>query len=137
MRDSGLAEDMRAQRVALVAWSLPSDLGWIRAVPTGIVQAREPEPGTLAPAFLRTLARMRAYVAATGLKTVLTPADVDACIAGDAGIVLASEGTDFLEGRLDTPVFAPHIEMNRLICETFRIGMIPAMIETRTKNPWL
>jgi microsomal dipeptidase-like Zn-dependent dipeptidase len=102
MRDSGLAEDMRAQRVALVAWSLPSDLGWIRAVPTGIVQAREPEPGTLAPAFLRTLARMRAYVAATGLKTVLTPADVDACIAGDAGIVLASEGTDFLEGRLES-----------------------------------
>ena len=102
MRDSGLAEDMRAQRVALVAWSLPSDLGWIRAVPTGIVQAREPEPGTLAPAFLRTLARMRAYVAATGLKTVLTAADVDACIAGDAGIVLASEGTDFLEGRLES-----------------------------------
>ena len=102
MRDSGLAEDMRAQRVALVAWSLPSDLGWIRAVPTGIVQAREPEPGTLAPAFLRTLGRMRAYVAASGLKTVLTAADVDACIAGDAGIVLASEGTDFLEGRIES-----------------------------------
>ncbi len=102
MRDSGLAEDMRAQRVALVAWSLPSDLGWIRAVPTGIEQVREPEPGSLAPFFLRTLGRMRAYVAASGLKTVLTAADVDACIAGDAGIVLASEGTDFLEGRIES-----------------------------------
>jgi membrane dipeptidase len=102
MRDSGLAEDMRAQRVALVAWSLPSDLGWIRAGPTGIEQSREPEPASLAPAFLRTLARMRAYVAASGLRTVLTAADVDACIAGDAGIVLASEGADFLEGRIES-----------------------------------
>ncbi|MCE9659715.1 MAG: membrane dipeptidase [Burkholderiales bacterium] len=101
LRDSGLAEDLRAQRVALVAWSLPSDLRWIRATPSGIEQFREPEPGSLSSFFLQTMSRMRAYLAENGLKTVLTGADVDACIAGDAGVVLASEGTDFLEGRLD------------------------------------
>jgi len=101
MGRSGLAEDMRAQRIALVAWSLPSDLRWIRGSATGVEQFREPEPGSLAPFFAEMLGRMRAYVAENGLRTVLAAADVDACIAGEAGIVLASEGADFLEGRIE------------------------------------
>ena len=101
MRRSGLAEDMRAQSVALVAWAMPSDLRWIRATPNGVEQAKEPEPGSLAPFFADMLGRMRAYVVESGLKTVLAPADVDACVAGEAGVVLASEGADFLEGRID------------------------------------
>jgi membrane dipeptidase len=44
---------------------------------------------------------MKSYVAQHNLKTVLTPADVVACIAGESGIVLASEGADFLEGRVE------------------------------------
>ena len=32
---------------------------------------------------------------------MLARADVDACLAGDSGVVLASEGADFLEGRVD------------------------------------
>jgi membrane dipeptidase len=101
MARSGLAEDMRAQGVALVAWAMPSDLRWIRATPNGVEQAREPEPGSLAPFFAEMLGRMRSYVAEAGLKTVLTSADVDACLAGEAGIVLACEGADFLEGRIE------------------------------------
>jgi len=101
MRRSGLAEEMRAQRVALVAWSMPSDLRWIRGTATGVEQFREPEPGSLLPFFADMLGRMRAYVAENGLRTVLTAADVDACVAGEAGIVLASEGADFLEGRIE------------------------------------
>ena len=50
---------------------------------------------------LDSFARMRSYVAAQGLRTVLTRADVDACVAGEAGIVLASEGADFLEGKIE------------------------------------
>ena len=102
-----VAEDMRAQRVALVAWSLPSDVRWIRSTDTGIVQAAVPPPGALASFFAETLDLMRAYLVQARLRTVLTPDDVDACVAGDAGIVLAAEGADFLEGRfdaLDSPV---------------------------------
>jgi membrane dipeptidase len=44
---------------------------------------------------------MRAYVAAQKLRTVLAAADVDACVAGEAGIVLAAEGADFLEGKVE------------------------------------
>ncbi len=101
MANSGLAGDMREQRVAIVAWKLIADGPWIRGTRTGIEQVREPVPGALAEHFKVTFERMRAYVAQEKLRTVLTPADVDACMAGEAGIVLAAEGADFLEGRLE------------------------------------
>src|SRR5262249_35520401 len=44
---------------------------------------------------------MKAYVAKEGLRTVLTAADVEACVAGEGGIVFAGEGADFLEGRVE------------------------------------
>jgi membrane dipeptidase len=95
------AAELRAQRIALIAWSLPSDLRWIHAVATGIEQASEPLPGDLSAFFRERLARMKAYVARSGLRPVLAGADVDACLAGDSGVVLASEGSDFLEGRVE------------------------------------
>jgi len=99
--DSGLAEDMRSQRVALVAWKLVADGRWIRVTKTGIEQRREPAPGELSAYFDSKLDAMKAYIAAQKLRTVLTAADVEACLAGDSGIVLASEGADFLEGRVE------------------------------------
>jgi membrane dipeptidase len=101
LAESGLAQDMRSQRVALVAWKLVADGRWIRRTPVGIEQAAEPAPGDLAKFFSAVLERMKSYVAEHKVRTVLTPADVDACIAGESGIVLASEGADFLEGRLE------------------------------------
>lgn len=101
MADSGLADDMRNQRVALVAWKLVADGRWIRRTSTGIEQSSEPAPGELATYFNAGLARMRSYIAEQKLRTILTRTDVDACIGGDTGIVLASEGADFLEGRIE------------------------------------
>lgn len=99
--NSGLAEDMRRHRVAIVAWKLVADARWIRVTNTGIEQAREPAPGELASFFEAYLERMKGYIAEQKLRTVLTPADVDACITGESGIVLASEGADFLEGKVE------------------------------------
>jgi membrane dipeptidase len=99
--NSGLAEDMRSQRVALVAWKLVADGRWIRVTNIGIEQSATPSPGDLAAFFNTAFERMRAYVAEQKLRLVLTPADVDACLAGDSGIVLASEGADFLEGKVE------------------------------------
>lgn len=101
MAESDLAEDMRSQRVALVAWKLVADARWIRITSTGYEQVREPAPGELANFFNVALGRMKSYITDRNLKTVLTRADVDACIAGEFGIVLASEGADFLEGRVE------------------------------------
>ena len=100
MAESDLAEDMRSQGVALVAWKLVADARWIRLTSTGFEQAREPAPGDLANFFNVALGRMKSYIAQRNLKTVLTPADVDACIGGEFGIVLASEGgTSSRSGR--------------------------------------
>ena len=101
MTGAGLADDMRRQRVALVAWKLIADGPWIRSGSTGISQVAEPSPGSLAARFETQLGRMKAHATSNGLKLVLTPADVDACIAGEPGIVLACEGADFLEGQVD------------------------------------
>jgi len=99
---SGLADELRNQRVALMAWKLVADGRWIGSTPAGIVQKSEPASGELAAHFHANFDRMKAYVAQHQLRTVLSAADVDACIAanGQPGIVLASEGADFLEGRL-------------------------------------
>lgn len=99
--DSGLADDMRSQRITLVAWKLVADGRWIRSTASGIEQVSEPASGELAKYFSTYLERMRSYIAEHKLRTILTPADVDACIAGDSGIVLACEGADFLEGRVE------------------------------------
>ncbi len=101
MGDSGLAQEMREQGVALVAWKLVADARWIRSTDKGIVQVSEPVPGELARYFNAALDRMGAYLTAQKLKVVLSKADVDACIAGESGVVLASEGADFLEGRIE------------------------------------
>jgi membrane dipeptidase len=99
---SGLAEQLRAQRVALLAWAGVPDSRWLRTTATGIEQAGEPQPGQLAARCAALLQSMREYLAAHGLKPVLGPADVDAALAGpEPGVVLASEGADFLEGRIE------------------------------------
>jgi membrane dipeptidase len=95
------ADELRAQRVALIARSLPSDFRWVRAGVAGIEQDREPLPGELSAFFHERLVRMKAFIERSGLRPVLTRADVDACVAGDSGVVLASEGADFLEGRVE------------------------------------
>ncbi|HXJ52270.1 MAG TPA: membrane dipeptidase [Burkholderiales bacterium] len=101
LADSGFAEDLRRQRIALVAWKLVADGRWIRRTSAGIEQAAEPAPGDLAKFFDTALDRMKSYLAEHKLRTVLTPADVDECTAGDSGIVLGSEGAHFLEGRVE------------------------------------
>jgi membrane dipeptidase len=99
--ESGLADDMRANGVALVAWKAIPDGPWLKRTTTGIEQAGEPRPGALAERFGTQLGRMKRYIAQHKLRTVLARADVDACLAGESGIVLASEGADFLEGRIE------------------------------------
>ena len=100
---SALAEEVRDHHVALMAWKLVSDGSWIREGKAGIEVFASPQPGQLAARFDAQIGRMRDYLREHRLKTVLDAADVDACTApgGPAGIVLASEGSHFLEGNVD------------------------------------
>ena len=99
--DPAFADELRNEQVALVAWKMVADGRWIRSMPAGIEQVGDPAPGELAAYFYRHFDRMRAYLETHKLRMVRTPADVDACLAGEPGIVLASEGADFLEGRVE------------------------------------
>ena len=102
LSQASLADEMRANGVALVAWALPADMPWIQPVATGIAQKSEPAPGEPAAFFARRIDGENATIARNGLKRVLTRADVDDCaVGGEHGVVLAAEGADFLEGRLD------------------------------------
>ena len=96
-----LGEHLREHRVALMCWKLVADRRWIGTAAGGIRQLRTPEPGDLRRYFDTKLDTLREAIATHGLRPVLSAADVDACTAGDNGVVLASEGADFLEGRID------------------------------------
>ncbi|HYD59398.1 MAG TPA: membrane dipeptidase [Noviherbaspirillum sp.] len=101
MADSGFAEELRSQSVSLAAWKIIADSRWIRPTQTGIEQVSEPKPGELSAHFHHHLDRMRAYLGAHRLNVVLTPADVDRAHPGEPAVVIASEGADFLEGRVE------------------------------------
>ncbi len=97
----GLTDALRNERVALMAWKLVADVRWLRVTPVGIEQRSEPAPGELAAYFAQRLASMKAHLAEHRIATVLSAADVDAALAGEPRVVLASEGADFLEGRVE------------------------------------
>jgi membrane dipeptidase len=91
--------EMRNHGVALLAWKLIPDGHFLAFTPTGIEPKAVPAPGDLHAAFASQMRTVRGYMDAHRLKPVLTRADVDRCIqGGEPGIVLASEGADFLEG---------------------------------------
>ncbi|MCZ2499212.1 peptidase M19 [Xylophilus sp. Kf1] len=62
---------------------------------------RTPEPGELYALSQQAFARARALVAQQGLRTALTTADVQAAARMGPTVIMASEGADFLEGRID------------------------------------
>lgn len=97
----GLANAMRESDVRLMAWKIVSDARWIRGTSTGIEQVREPAPGELTDYFRGQLERLRDYATKQELRIVRTQADVDAAAKDGGGVVLAAEGADFLEGKVD------------------------------------
>lgn len=96
-----LATDMRANRVALVSWKIVADALWIRSNAQGIYQHGTPTPEELWEYFERVLGRLNTYLRSEKLERVLTQSHLDAAKQGVPHVVLASEGADFLGGKLD------------------------------------
>ncbi|MBA2962040.1 MULTISPECIES: dipeptidase [Ramlibacter] len=96
--DVRLREQMEATGTGLVAWALVDDQPWIRSTGAGIAQVGEPRPGDLWNWFLRESRVLDARLLRWGLPKALTPADVDAAMAGTPHVVMASESANFLEG---------------------------------------
>jgi membrane dipeptidase len=68
----------------------------------GLYATREPRPGESPGYTYRSLADVRARVTAGTLTLIQSPADLDApAVPGRPGAILAVEGGDFLEGRIE------------------------------------
>ncbi|ROZ78338.1 hypothetical protein EEB15_07835 [Ramlibacter sp. WS9] len=94
-----LRQHMRESGTMLMAWAVTDDHRWISRTPQGWRQSRQPEPGELWDSFQKRLADNEAKLNTWGVAKALTPADVDAALAGEPRVLLATEAANFLEGR--------------------------------------
>lgn len=95
-----MGASMSAGGATLVAWAITTDVLWIAKGPRGYKQVATPETGQTFGYFQRELARIKAHLLAQKLKAALTTDDVDAAMDGDPHVVLATEGSVFLEEDL-------------------------------------
>ncbi len=94
-----LGRHMRETGTTLLAWAATDDHRWISSTPAGWKQTRQPEPGALWESFEKRLAGYESKLQQWGLAKALTAVDVDAALAGEPRILLATEGANFLEGQ--------------------------------------
>lgn len=95
-----LGPDMAGGRATLVAWSFVSDLLWMGPTADRHRQKAIPKPGEVYAWFQREIGRAKAHIAAQSLKLIQNAADVDNALRGDPHVVLATEGTYFLDDDL-------------------------------------
>jgi membrane dipeptidase len=94
-----LRKHMQETGATLLAWCVTDDNRWIGPTPRGLGQLRTPQPGELWDAFQKRLAGYEAKLSGWNLPKALTPADVDAAVAGQPHVILATEAANFLEGQ--------------------------------------
>lgn len=98
---SDLSTEMRAHGVRIVAWKLVADGLWLGSNNNGIYQRSTPKAGELRAYFEKTLGEMAAYAELTRLPVIRSVADLNKTSISEPGLLFASEGADFLEGRLE------------------------------------
>lgn len=95
-----VAAPMRAGGMDVVCLAVVADTPVTR-LENGVIHAwREPEPGELHAWFLKAQDRAHALIARDGLGIVLDASALRDAI-GRPAVIIASEGADFLEGRID------------------------------------
>ncbi len=94
-----LGKHMHSTGTTLLAWAATDDHRWITATAMGWKQARQPAPGELWASFQQRVAGYEARLAEWGVRKALGAADVDAALAGEPRVLLATEGANFLEGQ--------------------------------------
>jgi membrane dipeptidase len=101
--NANLHERMLKNGMLLVPRTISADRAVIRHVPkVGFQQVREPQPGELASEFDKTVQRLHEQHAARGLVEVTDAKTLMSVIGGvQPAVIIASEGGDFLDGRLE------------------------------------
>jgi len=95
-----LKKHMQDTGAMLLAWAIVDDQRWIGRSGAGLGQLRTPATGELWSFFQSRLAERTAQLRGWGLTMARTGADVDAALAGDPRVLLATEAANFLEGDI-------------------------------------
>jgi membrane dipeptidase len=99
-----LNKHMRESGTTLLAWAIVDDQRWISNTPNGLKQGSVPKEGELWAYFQARVAEYEGRLTQWGVTKALTVTDVDAALAGNPRVLLATEAANFLEGdvaRLD------------------------------------
>ena len=98
-----VADAMRAGGMQVVCLAIVADstATHVSADRRRIEPFRNPDPGELYALSRQAFARAQALVAEQKLQVALTTADLRAAARSGPSVIIASEGADFLEGRLD------------------------------------
>jgi membrane dipeptidase len=98
-----VVEEMRAGGLAVACLAIVADGPTHKVFPDRTIHpVREPSPGELYSWSVGAFGRLLSLAQAQGAQVVGSTADLRAAPAGGApAVIIASEGADFLEGRLD------------------------------------
>jgi membrane dipeptidase len=95
-----LGKHMRENGVTLLSWAVVDDRPWITAS-GALRQVAQPQPGDIRKEWERLVADYEGKLAKWQLAKALTPADIDASLAGEPRVLLACESANFLEGHVE------------------------------------
>lgn len=101
-----LAKHMQDNGIMLMAWAVVDDQKWMTAATGNLRQAAVPQPGDLWAYFQARMADYEGRLAQWKVTKALAPADVDAALAGQPRLLLATESANFLEGQVERVALA-------------------------------
>lgn len=98
---SAVAEPMRQGGVAAISLAVVSDSPIIKLTDGRLRPSRDPRPGELYAFSQRSFPALHALAREQGMPIIRTAAELRAARAGQPSLIVASEGADFLEGRIE------------------------------------
>lgn len=98
---AAVAEPMRQGGMSVIALAVVSDSPIIRLTGGRLRPSRDPNPGELHGFTERAFQALHKLVASQGLPIIRTSAELRAARSGRPSVIVASEGADFLEGRIE------------------------------------
>jgi membrane dipeptidase len=97
-----VADAMRTGGMAVASLAIVSDVPTTQVFPDSRIHpVRNPEPGELYAWSMASFVRLRRLAQREGLSMVVSTADLRAAPANGPAMILAAEGADFLEGRIE------------------------------------
>jgi membrane dipeptidase len=98
---AAVAEPMRQGGMSVIALAVVSDSPIIKLTNGRLRPSRDPNPGELHGFTERAFQALHKLAAAQGLPIIRTSAELRAARSGRPSVIVASEGADFLEGRIE------------------------------------